>query len=332
MVSGIAVTDANGHPIPCETMLTDVRTALASGALDAPRRRQPPISRPRPPNAATPTTTPAPMPSRRRRSRLSATDMSEVTAMTDLTYPNALAEPGRMRPNRVPQVTPDFWLIKLMAVTMGETAADYLAVNLGLGLADDLGHHDRGAGRRADPAVLAPPLRALDLLARSRPDLHRRHADHRQPRRQPRRQPGDLDDRLHAGARAHLLGRGSGPRARSRSTPSSRPGARPSTGSRSSSPSRSAPPPATSSRRSSGSATSRPASCSARSSLSLSIGYFWLGLDAILAFWLVYIFTRPLGASFGDLLSQPADYGGLGFGTIVTSLIFPASSSSWSAG
>ena len=53
-----------------------------------------------------------------------------------------------------------------------------------------------------------------------------------------------------------------------------------------------------------------------------SIGYFWLGLDGILAFWLVYIFTRPLGASFGDLLSQPADYGGLGFGTIVTSLIF----------
>lgn len=46
-----------------------------------------------------------------------------------------LEEPsGRPLPNRVPQVTPDFWLIKLMAVTMGETAADYLAVNLGLGL------------------------------------------------------------------------------------------------------------------------------------------------------------------------------------------------------
>ena len=37
-------------------------------------------------------------------------------------------------PSRVPEVTVDFWLIKLMAVTMGETAADYLAVNLGLGL------------------------------------------------------------------------------------------------------------------------------------------------------------------------------------------------------
>ena len=34
----------------------------------------------------------------------------------------------------MPKVTVDFWLIKLMAVTVGETAADYLAVNLGLGL------------------------------------------------------------------------------------------------------------------------------------------------------------------------------------------------------
>ncbi len=58
--------------------------------------------------------------------------------------------------------------------------------------------------------------------------------------------------------------------------------------------------------------------------LSLTIGYFYLGLDAILAFWLVYILTRPLGASFGDLLSQPTQYGGLGFGTIITSAIFLA--------
>jgi uncharacterized membrane-anchored protein len=37
---------------------------------------------------------------------------------------------------------------------------------------------------------------------------------------------------------------------------------------------------------------------------------------------LAYIFTRPLGASFGDLLSQPGEYGGLGFGTIYTSFAF----------
>ncbi|QPC95860.1 hypothetical protein [Mesorhizobium sp. INR15] len=55
---------------------------------------------------------------------------------------------------------------------------------------------------------------------------------------------------------------------------------------------------------------------------SLSFGYFVLKLDAILGFWLVYILTRPLGASIGDFMSQPAQYGGLGFGTIITSAIF----------
>jgi uncharacterized membrane-anchored protein len=58
--------------------------------------------------------------------------------------------------------------------------------------------------------------------------------------------------------------------------------------------------------------------------VSYAIGYFFLGLDAILGFWLAYIFTRPLGASFGDLLSQPHEYGGMGLGTIITSAIFLA--------
>lgn len=55
---------------------------------------------------------------------------------------------------------------------------------------------------------------------------------------------------------------------------------------------------------------------------SLSAGYFLLGLDGILGFWLVYILTRPLGASFGDLLSQDPHYGGLGLGTVITSAVF----------
>jgi len=57
---------------------------------------------------------------------------------------------------------------------------------------------------------------------------------------------------------------------------------------------------------------------------SLAVGYRFLGLDPILGFWLAYIFTRPLGASFGDLLSQSQQYGGLGLGTIITSAIFLA--------
>ena len=49
---------------------------------------------------------------------------------------------------------------------------------------------------------------------------------------------------------------------------------------------------------------------------------WWLGADAVLMFWIAYILTRPLGASLGDLLSHAREYGGAGFGTSVTSLIF----------
>ena len=54
----------------------------------------------------------------------------------------------------------------------------------------------------------------------------------------------------------------------------------------------------------------------------IAVAYYAFKIDGILAFWLAYILTRPLGASFGDLLSQPMEYGGLGFGTIITSAIF----------
>jgi uncharacterized membrane-anchored protein len=47
-----------------------------------------------------------------------------------------------------------------------------------------------------------------------------------------------------------------------------------------------------------------------------------LGLNSVLSFWIIYILTRPLGASIGDFLSQPSSHGGLGLGTTVTSIIF----------
>jgi len=52
------------------------------------------------------------------------------------------------------------------------------------------------------------------------------------------------------------------------------------------------------------------------------LGFRNFGLDAVLAFWLAYILTRPLGASIGDLLSQDVSNGGLGFGPMVTSAVF----------
>jgi uncharacterized membrane-anchored protein len=47
-----------------------------------------------------------------------------------------------------------------------------------------------------------------------------------------------------------------------------------------------------------------------------------LGGNSVLTFWIAYILTRPLGASLGDLLSQSQSYGGLGLGTIQTSIVF----------
>lgn len=54
----------------------------------------------------------------------------------------------------------------------------------------------------------------------------------------------------------------------------------------------------------------------------VTLAFYVFRMNAILAFWVAYILTRPLGASFGDLLSQPVAKGGLGLGTVVTSLIF----------
>ena len=47
-------------------------------------------------------------------------------------------------------------------------------------------------------------------------------------------------------------------------------------------------------------------------------------LNAVLAFWVAYVLTRPLGASIGDFLSQPTGDGGRGLGTAGTSAIFLA--------
>jgi len=54
----------------------------------------------------------------------------------------------------------------------------------------------------------------------------------------------------------------------------------------------------------------------------VGIAHFRFGLNAILAFWVAYILTRPLGASIGDFMSQSRHDGGLALGTTGTSAIF----------
>ena len=54
----------------------------------------------------------------------------------------------------------------------------------------------------------------------------------------------------------------------------------------------------------------------------VAVSHYVFRLNAVLAFWLAYILTRPLGASIGDELSQTHHNGGLGLGTTGTSYIF----------
>lgn len=54
----------------------------------------------------------------------------------------------------------------------------------------------------------------------------------------------------------------------------------------------------------------------------VAVAHYAFRLGAVLSFWIAYILTRPLGASLGDYLSQPRADGGLGLGTVVTSAIF----------
>jgi uncharacterized membrane-anchored protein len=47
-----------------------------------------------------------------------------------------------------------------------------------------------------------------------------------------------------------------------------------------------------------------------------------LGAGPVLSFWLAYILTRPLGANLGDYLASARVEGGLGLGTLGTSILF----------
>jgi len=56
--------------------------------------------------------------------------------------------------------------------------------------------------------------------------------------------------------------------------------------------------------------------------IALIFAAYRLGMNQVAGFWIAYILTRPLGAALGDLLSQSTEYGGLGLGAMMTSLLF----------
>jgi len=49
-----------------------------------------------------------------------------------------------------------------------------------------------------------------------------------------------------------------------------------------------------------------------------------LGLNGVAAFWMSYVVTRPLGASFADYISKPKNISGINFGDGPTAIVFAA--------
>ncbi len=50
------------------------------------------------------------------------------------------------------------------------------------------------------------------------------------------------------------------------------------------------------------------------------IAYLFSRISHVILFWLAFVLTRPFGATFGDLLTKPIEHGGLNFGTMGSSL------------
>lgn len=49
--------------------------------------------------------------------------------------------------------------------------------------------------------------------------------------------------------------------------------------------------------------------------------FYFTRINRIMLFWVAFVLTRPFGATFGDLLTKPVAKGGLNFGTIGSSMI-----------
>jgi uncharacterized membrane-anchored protein len=52
------------------------------------------------------------------------------------------------------------------------------------------------------------------------------------------------------------------------------------------------------------------------------MGWRYLKLNAVLMFWVAYIFTRPLGANIGDILTLTPEDGGMGLDKLAVNLVF----------
>ncbi|MCW2623826.1 hypothetical protein [Mycobacterium sp.] len=53
--------------------------------------------------------------------------------------------------------------------------------------------------------------------------------------------------------------------------------------------------------------------------LALLAAHYFTPINGMVLFWIAFVLTRPLGATGGDFLSKPLDHGGLAWGTVWTS-------------
>jgi uncharacterized membrane-anchored protein len=53
----------------------------------------------------------------------------------------------------------------------------------------------------------------------------------------------------------------------------------------------------------------------------LTVAYYWTDVSRVLLFWAAFILTRPLGATVGDFLDKPLDHGGLALSRPIASLV-----------
>ena len=51
------------------------------------------------------------------------------------------------------------------------------------------------------------------------------------------------------------------------------------------------------------------------------LAHFFTSISKVVLFWAAFVLTRPFGATFGDLLTKTSEKGGLGFGTIGSSAV-----------
>ena len=49
--------------------------------------------------------------------------------------------------------------------------------------------------------------------------------------------------------------------------------------------------------------------------------HYFTRINHVILFWIAFVFTRPFGATFGDLLTKSLSKGGLNLGTLHASLV-----------